>query len=421
MNSFFSIDSVWLIVNIALWLIAIFYFWKKERSFSANILILLTYLGYSVVSLVYYHKSFPYNQGLHLYPFLFQFLMIMIALRPVSKYCGYGEMKILEPNKDVLKFFLFVWSLCALYTFFRALPEVNNGIYRILTDVYAGQEIYDDTMLGADNIGNGTSIANLPVVFSNVFADVALLLIFYYFSRFKYTKVQAVLLIIAMLGPFLHSIAVSQRGPAIDRLYSIAVSYMLLRPFFDSRIRRVARIGAVVIGVFLFFAMASITLSRFGQQDEDSAVESVYSYVGMENLNFNKYAFDNNGLRYGDRTAPMFKRMIGFPNVPHNFMERRAKYPHLKIDDGVFIGFVGDFLLDYGPIVSFVLFILFSFIFCNSTIPKNRGIEFHQLILVQFAACVCMCGGMKLFSFADLGNLKIIAVLLSFLLFRFSK
>ena len=142
--------------------------------------------------------------------------------------------------------------------------------------------------------------------------------------------------------------------------------------------------------------------------------------MGMENLQFNKYAFDNNGLRYGDRTAPVFKKMLGFSNVPNNFTERRKKYPYLKTDDYSFIGFVGDFCLDYGPLVSFILFVFFSLLFCRKTFSRSREIELHKLLLVQFAACVCMCGGMKLFSFADLGNLKIIAVLLAYLYIKYS-
>ena len=394
------------------------YFWKRQK-FSANTLILLTYLGYSIVSLVLYNMTYPEYKGIHLYPFVFQIVMVLMALRPVSKYCSYRIDTITPPHKKAFSIFLAVFAVCSVISLLRALPQMRTGIFMILTDVSAGQDIYDESMSGAAQIGNGTSIMNLPIVFTNVFADVGALMTFYYLTRPKINKWYAIVLVIALLSPFFQAISESQRGPAIDRLYTIAITYMLFRPFYSDRIKKIARIGAIVIGSFLFVTMAAITLSRFGQQSEDRATESVYSYIGMENLNFNLYAFDNNGLRYGDRTAPMFKRMIGFDNVPKNFSERRAKYPHLKIDDYLFIGFVGDFCLDYGPFVAFLLFLLFSTIFYHKTLPRKGSISFHKLILIQFAACVCMCGGMKLFSFADLGNLKIIAVLLSYFFFKY--
>lgn len=414
-----DIENAWLIVYMALWAFSIYKFWKKEKRFSATILILSSYFGYSIVSFYLYNISYPEYKGIGLFPFLFQFLMVLIALRPVTQYCGEDDIEISKPNEQMLKIFIIVWTACCLFSFIKFLPDVTTGIFRILTDVYAGQDIYDETMEGASQIGNGTSIANLPIVFSNVFADVGTLLVLYYISTYKVKKVYLLLMFVAVMAPFFQSISLSQRGPAIDRLYSIAITYMILRPYYSSKFKKVARIVAFAIGGVLVVVMTAITLSRFGMQSDEGAIESVYSYVGMENLNFNLYAFDNNGLRYGDRTAPMFKRMIGFRDVPTNFMERRKKYPHLKIDDGVFIGFVGDFCLDYGPIISFILFVIFSSVFCQKTRPKRNKLEIHQLIFIQFAACVCMCGGMKLFSFSDLGNLKIIAVLMSYWFFKY--
>jgi oligosaccharide repeat unit polymerase len=415
-----TIEIVWLYANIALWGGVIVYYWRKQKSFGANILILLTYLGYSIVSLILYKMTYPEYKGITLFPFVFLFSMVLIALRPVTKFSSSRIDNIIQPNNKIFTAFLAFFAICSLISLLRALPQMRTGIFMILTDAAAGQDIYDESMSGATQIGNGTSLMNLPVIFSNVFADVGALMTFYYLTRPKIKKSYAILLVITLLSPFLQAISESQRGPAIDRLYTIAITYMLFRPFYSDRIKKIARIGAIVIASFLFVTMAAITLSRFGQQSEERATESVYSYIGMENLNFNLYAFDNNGLRYGDRTAPMFKRMIGFDNVPKNFSERRAKYPHLRIDDYLFIGFVGDFCLDYGPFVAFLLFVVFSTLFLHKTLVYKRSISFHKLILIQFAACVCMCGGMKLFSFADLGNLKIIAMILSYWLFKYA-
>ena len=415
-----DVENLWLIVYIALWLFTIWYYWKKEKYFSANILILCSYLGYAIISLICYNISFPEYKGLTLLPFIFLYIMIMIALRPVSLYCGRKVRYIVKPNDRAITLFLIVFAAGSVIAMISSLSNIRSGIFKILTDVAAGQDIYDETMIGASAIGNGTTLSNIPIVFANVFADVGILLTFYYISKPRYNKIFALLLVLAIFSPFFQTIAESQRGPAIDRVYSIAVSYFLFRPHLPSGIKRIARIGGLALVSFLVIIMAAITVSRFGQQSDERATESVYEYVGMENLNFNLYAFDNNGLRYGDRTAPIFKKMLGFSNVPSNYTQRRAKYPHLRIDDYVFIGFVGDFLLDYGPFFSFIFFVFFSFLFCRKTLPHNGCISLHKLLLVQFAACVCMCGGMKLFSFADLGNLKIIAVFMAYLYLKYT-
>lgn len=415
-----EIENILLIVNIGIWTLILFYFWKQEKKFSANILILCSYLGYSVVSWLYYNESYPQYQGVTLFPFLFLQLMILIALRPVSDYCKSEVQQIEKPNDRAIISFLSVFVICSIYTLVVCLPKLQTGLVLLLLDVDAGQDLYDETMADASELGNGTSFMNLPLVFSNVFGDVGIFTTCYYFVREKINKWYALILLISLLSPIFQAVAMSQRGPAIDRVYTIAVTFLLYNSFYSSRIKRIAKIGALVLVAILFVFMASITISRFGLQSEEKMNESLYSYVGMENLEFNLYAFDNNGLRYGDRTAPIFKRMLGFENVPHNFVERRKKYPHLKTDDYAFIGFVGDFCLDYGPIISFLLFVFFSSLFCIKTRFRNGKIELHKLLLIQFAACVCMCGGMKLFSFADTGNLKILAVLLSYFYFKYT-
>lgn len=250
-------------------------------------MILLTYLGYSIVSLILYKMTYPEYKGITLFPFVFLFSMVLIALRPVTKFSSSRIDNIIQPNNKIFTAFLAFFAICSLISLLRALPQMRTGIFMILTDAAAGQDIYDESMSGATQIGNGTSLMNLPVIFSNVFADVGALMTFYYLTRPKIKKSYAILLVITLLSPFLQAISESQRGPAIDRLYTIAITYMLFRPFYSDRIKKIARIGAIVIASFLFVTMAAITLSRFGQQSEERATESVYSYIGMENLNFN--------------------------------------------------------------------------------------------------------------------------------------
>ena len=159
-------------------------------------------------------------------------------------------------------------------------------------------------------------------------------------------------------------------------------------------------------------------MSRFGESEAGSE-SSVFFYAGQENLYFNNFGLDNGGLRYGDRTFPLFKKMLGFENVPDNFWERRSKYPNLQINDEVFIGFIGDFTLDFGPFITPFIFIFFTIFILNKTIIRNKVILFHQLILLHFVMCLCMLGGMKLYPFSDVGgNLQLIIYFLAFLFFR---
>ena len=127
---------------------------------------------------------------------------------------------------------------------------------------------------------------------------------------------------------------------------------------------------------------------------------------------------DDNGIRYGDRTLTLFKKGLGFDNVPLNFWEGRKKYPHLYIGDDVFSTFVGDFTIDFGPIVAFILFSIASVFFCKKTSAYKGIIPFHRFILLFIIFDICTDGAMFLFPYGYLGNLTLIFYILVILFFK---
>ena len=127
---------------------------------------------------------------------------------------------------------------------------------------------------------------------------------------------------------------------------------------------------------------------------------------------------DAGGIRYGDRTLNLFKRLID-PSTPKNFIERRDKYHNLEIDDYYFTTFVGDFCLDFGPIVTVFIFVIFNLWVISQIRPRDGTLKLHQLLLIYFAMCICMQGGMTLFAFSDTGNLKMIILILLYVYLRY--
>ena len=163
---------------------------------------------------------------------------------------------------------------------------------------------------------------------------------------------------------------------------------------------------AILLAISL--PIAAITVSRFG--DKATGVGGFVAwYVGQGSLYFNNSALEAGGTRNGDRTFNLAKRLID-SSTPKNFVERRDKYHNLKIDDDIFSTFVGDFTIDFGPIVAVVIFVIFNGYVIIKSRTRDNKIEVHQLLLLFFTMCVCMQGGMALFSYSDTGNLRIITI-----------
>ena len=161
----------------------------------------------------------------------------------------------------------------------------------------------------------------------------------------------------------------------------------------------------------------AITYSRFGEKAA-GATGFVTWYVGQGSLYFNNFGLDAGGTRNGDRTINLVKRVID-PSTPKNYVERRDKYPNLKIDDYFFVTFVGDFVIDFGPIIATIIIIVFSIVAWRGTRPRDGTITIYQLLLLHFVLCVNIQGGMTLFSYSDTGNLRIFAYLMLYIYMRY--
>lgn len=401
---------------IFIWVITLYIYQRKRKYVDAGSVMILAYLGYSIFSFLDYSQSPSLYPSITLFPFLYLYIMIMIAMSPVLRY-NQKKLSFIKPNMALFHKVAAVYIICALVSFISSLPHIQEGLTRIIIDSAAGQDIYNDTLADSEQIGKG-GVTNIFAIIRNTLVEIGFLMFFFYCTLPEKNKWIFWGLLISIISSPFGYIAISQRGPAIESIYIFIITYFLLREHIPSKINKLIKGVGIGLILTIFVFLSYITISRFGDNGDDGVQNSVFSYAGMANLNFNMYGLDDGGIRYGDRTVPVFKKIMGFDNVPSNFIERRHKYPHLKINDEVFIGFVGDFTIDFGPFIAPILFILFTFFVLVKTRPICGKLYFHQLLLIHFVTLACFNGGMKLFSYADLGNLKIISLFIAYALFK---
>jgi len=409
-------SNIYLIVNIIIWIITLIIYQKKRRNIDVGFIILLSFLIYSISSYLAFNSSFIYKE-LKMFPFIYLYLMIMLFLYPVLRNHNKNIIAIEKPNNKLFYSIASIYMISSILFFIFKINDIYAGIFNIISNPTSALDIYVDKMDNSYDAGDGL-ITNFFAIISNIFSDIGILLFFYYLTQKNKNKYILIGLFLSIFFSIFAPIAQSQRGPAVERLLTVVVAYFAYKDFIPiSAKKKIKKISLIVIVAFTV-SIASITIGRFGER-EGGAEGSVFSYMGQANLNFNNYAFDNGGLRYGDRVIPLFKRILGYDDVPFNFWERRLKYPNLKINDEVFIGFVGDFVLDFGPFIATLIFIFFTIWAEHKTRIRNRTLQFHQLIILYFIMCVSIQGGLKLFSFSDTGgNLRLIVFVLTYLVFK---
>ncbi|MEF9987159.1 MAG: O-antigen polymerase [Bacteroidales bacterium] len=416
-------SNFYLILYILLWFVTFIFYQRRKKYFDAGSVLILTYLLYASLSLLTFNDKYAPVEYCELqpFPFLYLYLMLMLASWPVYRYDQLKTRGIQSPSRLLLNTLIIIFIVSTLLNLVQQFPNLLSGFTRILIDPTGGQDVYNDIMQDSYDSGDG-AISNLPSIISNALSNLGILLFFYYLTLSNRSKLLSAGLLLSCLAIPFASIATSQRGPVLEWLITLIITFFALRKFIPDTIKRKIRVCGILIIILISTPIIIITLSRFGDNDNKKnnggALSSVLWYTGQINLNFNCYGLDNGGIRYGDRTFPMFKKMAGFDNVPNNFWERRRKYPDLKVNDGVFIGFVGDFTLDFGPYLVPIIFLLFTFYFLHKTRRRKGKLLFHQVIYLHLVMCICMQGSVKLFSFADMGGLKLITYVLAYYYFR---
>ena len=373
--------------------------------------IMLTYIIYAIFSL-FSINDFLFGDmylPLTVLPFIYLYLMLMIALSPAIYVHFHPTNKIEDPNSRIP----YLVSIIIIIASFLLLPDIisnfADGFVKLFTDVDAGKDAYSEQIEEVQD-GGGSGISNLTAIIYNSLMDFPAFMTFYFLTKEKKNVWLISGLFFAVLVGLLLPIMRGQRGGVVMCTLTLFLAYMMYRNYLSAKVNKFVKLVGIILVIMVSLPIAAITISRFGSDNVGPGVGGYINwYVGQGNLYFNNYAFDNGGIRYGDRTINLFKRII-YPDTPQNYDERRWKYRNLNIDDNLFTTFVGDFVIDFGPILATVIFIVFSYFVLVNIRTRGDTIKLHQLVLLYFSMCICMQGGMTLFSFSDTSNLRIITI-----------
>lgn len=412
-----STDILLCISYLILWIITFAWYHVKRFTMDAGTVIIglqVIYAIFSVLTLTDPLFSAAYEE-LRIFPYMYLFSMLIIAMLPIIAHHIDTPDHIAEPNTRMLHVISFILAITAVLQIPDVLAEGGNGIMKLITDVDAGKEAYEETAESMSEAGG--SISNVPAVIFNMLTDFIPFFLFYFFTKKNKNYWVILGLFIALLMSVILPVSRGQRNGTVQGLLTIVATFFMFRIYLSKRIQRVIMSIGVAVVLLLSIPVIAITFSRFGEKAAGAA-GFVNWYVGQGSLYFNNHGLDPGGTRNGDRTINLVKRVID-PSTPKNYVERRDKYPHLKIDDYFFVTFVGDFTIDFGPVAAAIIIIVFSYISLRGVRPRDGTITVYQLLLLHFVLCVNIQGGMTLFSYSDTGNLRMFAYLMLYVYLRY--
>ncbi|MBQ6210905.1 MAG: oligosaccharide repeat unit polymerase [Prevotella sp.] len=410
-------DNILCSLYLLVWVATLAWYQYKNHSIDAGTAIISSYVVYAAFSLLSLNDTFfviAYNP-LKLFPYIYLYVMLMIALSPTIYHHLHPPKSIVEPHTRILTVIACIVIIMAILQIPDVISNFGSGILKLFIDSDAGNDAYMEQVEGV--IDSGKTIGNIPAIIFNALYDLSIFICFYFMTlRNKNYWIIGGLLFCIILG-IIVGITQGGRSNIIMCVVTILIGYMLFRKYISQRINRLFRLIGIFSLVVIAFPVIAITMSRFGENKIDVGAIMNW-YIGQGSLYFNNYGLDAGGIRNGDRTIYLVKRAID-PETPKNYMERREKYHQLKIDDYYFYTFVGDFTIDFGPIPAFVIFVVFNTMILLAIRPRDGTMQLYQLLLLYFTMCICMQGGMYLFFYSDFWGMRIIVTLLLYVYLRY--
>ena len=404
-------DNILMISYLLAWVFTLIWYQRKEKAFDAGSAIIISYVFYAFISLLSLNDEM-FNDSyepLTLFPFVYLYGMLMLALLPTIYHHLHPTDTIAPPHTRLIYTICLVSIVCAIGLIRDLSGNLQQGLFKLVTDTDAGKEAYmEQAKEAADNARGG--IENLLSVIYNSISDIMIFVFFYLLTTYKKNKIMVSLMLfcvtIGMISPVMHG----QRTGIMMTIFSMIVGYMVFKRYLSATVNKIAKIIGVVFLIVVSVPIVAITFSRFASRAA-GVTGYLNWYVGQANLYFNNHALDAGGTRNGDRVINLFKRLID-SDTPSNYVERREMYKNLAIDDNLFTTFVGDFCIDFGPLMAVFIFLVFYLWSLSRVQTADKTIQLHQLFLLYFTMCIAMQGGMYLFAYADTGNLKIVTAML---------
>lgn len=409
-------SNILLVFNALLWLITFVVYQQRRKYFGVGSAILFFYTSISFLAIHLYNN--PYANGLfkalNLFPFLYLYVMIIIASYPILNLKLEKIQYIQSPSNRLLNVVCCSLIFLSLLTLPKTIIQMKDGLVMLLLDSSYGKEAY---MERAENyINKSTSNMDIISILSNLSCNISPLFMMYYVTLKNRNRWILYGLVLSSISYPLTGIATGARAALASFMINMSFWFIFIRKYVPEKINRSVKKCIFVGAGLLCIPFILVTFSR-NEGDWNNILYSVERYASEGVLRFNNYGLDANGYRYGDYTIVLFKKILGLEPAMY-YSSRLLKYNHMFMNESVFYTFVGDFTLDFGPYISFLIFIFTSMSFCLLLKIRNKGLLFYQYILLYLLLVGCL--GYFQFPLGRIdGNLLIIALFLLSFIFRY--
>jgi oligosaccharide repeat unit polymerase len=359
------------ILNALLYISALgIYYRKFRRVLDAGFILLAVYTITAVVC-VFYYATNPNQWHLILWPFIYLFIICLLAFRPYFKYRSTDISHKLQIRKlKLLNLFCWIYIVCALIDLIFSYNAITNAL-----NADNWRNLYDEHAAGEILLYNN-QVERLAKNFTGWLNPLAICSFFYYLTLHKKNWFFLSLLITAIIFPnFSISIVVAARGMTFIFAIKLFLGYIFFENAISKKTKKALTIFAALFFVLFLSYILAVTTSRFDSNSSDyDSKASLLFYFGHSMLTFDYGIADSiEKFMYGDF---IFRSNQDLYNAGFD----AVLGTHFGTN---FFTFVGAWYLDFGPIGTLLIAFLLPILLFGYWRNKQK-IDMADLFLYFF-------------------------------------
>ena len=418
--------QIWaLVINVLLYLFSLVYYVKKQN-FSINVLAAIwgIWLVSSMMGIHHFYSGIRDYSNLTILPFLVLWLYLVIFMYPIAKFKNHDHRFFCLGNERLILYIGYFSILVCIIPFIENVYALMHGVGKDADLASYLSDLHDERQTGEPSlIFQYSQIGMFFFKFIPILYEVSFLLLFYSLSKEKVNLISVFAFLFVILDYNLYAFLVSGRSSLVYTILQMSLCYLLFRNSFSSVYKVIINKIVVTILLVATCLFLYITISRLtvNVNLDFSFVDFITWYAGEGTLNFNEYILNSNCSTEGDYTSPYFKTVLGLDTFEENYERREFWAGKTGIPQNIFYTFIGNFISDYGLIISLLLFLIFAY-WSNKIINSYSGntVPLHKLLLLIFLINV-VSRGFCFFPYAGMsGNKMILYLVLWYLLFKIS-
>lgn len=319
---------------------------KRNRRLDVYSLILGVYTTVAVCCVLFAFSDPHQYDNLHIFNFVYLYVAVMIFIRPFKNKDFQCDNIYIE-NTLFIKLLILIYFISGvvsvIYTLPRAMSLAAMGDWSaVRADVYndmSGIELYTN------------QFERLCKNLYTYLAPFGVVWVFYQFTKPKFNAILTFsMLTVWAISEYCSATLIASRGMILTFGIKLLTLYMFFRNGIPSSRKKYIYIGAGIAAVFFLSYTLSVTDSRFG----DDANDSLFMYFGHSMLAFNDGIMGSmHDFAWGRYFFKWLYDLCGIDSTI-NFMQLGSTH------GSAFMTFVGCFYIDFGPIGTLLLAIMFS-------------------------------------------------------------